>query len=478
MREQDRTVELWRCAELAGGADAVLGWVPAIYPQYERPEHLRPVADVLARMPLGGVRAIVSAPPRHGKTSIIMAGGIVRHLVLKPHEWVFLVSHSSEAAEFRGQECRQLAQRAGLVLRRDTQRAGRWQTSQGGGLLSLGLGSGAATGFGCAALYCSDLFPSREAAESEAVRDMTYHQLHGTFLSRGEPSSSVLLEGARWHRDDVAGRLLEEAPESWEVVSLPAIDEHGAALWPSRWPIELLQERRKTMTEYEFSALWQQRPIPRGKAMLPTPQSYSAAEIADVLQPPPSEWDIERQEFRRPRGPRIILSCDPAVGGKATGDFSVVACLAIRGSGSMTQAWLLDLFRDRCELPRLVEEIRRMRYQWGASLVAAESVGGFGALPQLLRSIDGRMRVLPVFPKGDKEFRSESLGAATSAGRFKIPKQAPWLDCFLDEWGQFPTSRHDDQVDAVVQGFNVFALAQSAAARSSMDEVRRCSPFG
>jgi hypothetical protein len=56
----------------------------------------------------------------------------------------------------------------------------------------------------------------------------------------------------RWHRDDLAGRLLKQEPEQWEVVSLPALAEagdplhraEGEALWPERFPVEQLLEKR------------------------------------------------------------------------------------------------------------------------------------------------------------------------------------------------------------------------------------------
>jgi predicted phage terminase large subunit-like protein len=464
-------VDAWRCRELLAGSDGLLDWVPKLYPRYERPEHLRPVADVFARASIGGVRAVVNAPVRHGKTVLLMTA-IVRHLCLKPDEWIFLVSHGSESAEFRGREIRQHAERAGLMLAEDTKRAGRWQTSQGGGLLSLGIGSGGATGFGCHVLYCDDLFPSREAAESELIRESTYQTLQGTFLSRLEPEASAIVCGARWHLDDVAGRLLADEGTRWEHVNLPAVDGEGNPLWPARWPLVTLEERRRTLGEYEWSSLWQGSPRARGSTLFVRPQSYTAEEVEPFVGGRREPWRNEIAEDKArsmaylahelpPIPPRIVVGVDPAAGLKQRNDYSAIAVLVLDNCGPQTRGRLLEVWRDRVELPGLCTQIRRLQRKWGASQVAVEAVAGFKGVPQSLRALDASLNVLEIQPKGDKYTRAQPLAAAVADGRFRVPEGAPWLQAFVDELLAFPVGRHDDQVDAVGLAFNLRALVRS-----------------
>lgn len=48
-----------------------------------------------------------------------------------------------------------------------------------------------------------------------------------------------------------------------------------------------------------------------------------------------------------------------------------------------------------------------------------------------------------------RQFEARTL--LVEAGQLFLPEQAPWLDTFRKELLAFPSSRHDDQVDALSQ---------------------------
>lgn len=54
-------------------------------------------------------------------------------------------------------------------------------------------------------------------------------------------------------------------------------------------------------------------------------------------------------------------------------------------------------------------------------------------------------------PEGDKVTRMEAETPRIEAGQVILPKDAPWLDTFLNEILAFPKSKHHDQVDSVSQ---------------------------
>jgi hypothetical protein len=106
-----------------------------------------------------------------------------------------------------------------------------------------------------------------------------------------EPGGVILVVGTRWHEDDVIGRLLrsqgdgpmgkldplyDERADRFLRVRLPAIAEEpdeefpeedplgrvvGEALFPERWPVELL--RPQMANELTWASLYQQRPTPK-----------------------------------------------------------------------------------------------------------------------------------------------------------------------------------------------------------------------
>ena len=59
-----------------------------------------------------------------------------------------------------------------------------------------------------------------------------------------------------------------------------------------------------------------------------------------------------------------------------------------------------------------------------------------------------------VRPEGTKIERIMAQSNKLEAGRLLIPKVAPWLDDFLDEYRAFPRGKHDDILDAVTYGLD------------------------
>jgi len=98
-----------------------------------------------------------------------------------------------------------------------------WETTMGGGLRAVGVGSGV-TGFGANLIIIDDPVKSRAEAESKTYRKRLHDWFNNDIYTRLEPGGAIILIQTRWHEDDLAGRLLresqEEGAEKWEVVDL------------------------------------------------------------------------------------------------------------------------------------------------------------------------------------------------------------------------------------------------------------------
>ncbi len=97
-------------------------------------------------------------------------------------------------------------------------------------------------------------------------------QVEGTenFIANG-----LVSHNTRWHEDDLAGHLLDQMAaggDKWDILRLPAFAEAmdpmgrapGDPLWPEWLSSDALNRIRAVETEYEWSALYQQDPRPRG----------------------------------------------------------------------------------------------------------------------------------------------------------------------------------------------------------------------
>ena len=84
----------------------------------------------------------------------------------------------------------------------------------------------------------------------------------------------------RWHRDDLAGRILREARttgQRWREIKLPALAEDrdplgrapGEPLWPEVYSVGHLNRTRERQTNYFWRSLYQQDPIAEGSTEWP-----------------------------------------------------------------------------------------------------------------------------------------------------------------------------------------------------------------
>jgi len=270
----------------------------------------------------------------------------------------------------------------------------------------------------------------------------------------------VIVVGTRWHADDLIGRL--EASGDWEVLNLPAIAEEddplgrqpGEALWPERYPVEELEAIKRQIGEWSFAALYEGRPRPRGAAVFGEP----------------ARFDFEAW---KPEAARVIIGADPAASEKTSADYSVAVVLAVEGRGDRMTGRVLDVWRGQVAIPTFTERLRALSAKWYGCPVAVEAVGGFKAIPQMLRQVDPLLRLLEVTVRGDKFTRAQPVAAAWNDGRILIPTSAPWVAAFLDEVQAFSgvRDRKDDQVDALAHAWN--SLAGGRAGALHLDRYNR-----
>ena len=82
--------------------------------------------------------------------------------------------------------------------------------------------------------------------------------------------------------------------------------------------------------------------------------------------------------------------------------------------------------------------------------VYVEGVGGYKDAAMRFKSLLlGRALVESVTPKGDKVSRASVLEPMFEAGNVVL-RRAAWNSDWIKEFSEFPSGRHDDQVDSLV----------------------------
>lgn len=427
-------------------------FLPTVTPRWTRPDHLTPLVRLFERIAQGErVRALVSVPPRHGKTELVLHA--FAWLLRKfPHLTHAYASYSADLSRSKSRAARDYALAAGVQLRDDSSALNEWRTPDKGGLLATGVG-GPLTGHGVdGVLVVDDPHKNRVEAESAAMREAVRGWWTSTAVTRLEPKASAIVIHTRWHEDDLIGWLQNEHPGDWEVINLAAIAEvtsgdrrPGEALWPARWPLEALAARRTEVGEYDWASLYQGRPRPKGGAVFGDVHLY--AEL--------------------PKGYRVAIGIDLAYTERTSADYSVAVVVA-EADGRF---YVLDVHRVQVAAPQFGERLRALRESYpGARLVAY--VGGTekGVVDLLNKPPAAEPGKPPPTSLGieakpalaDKFVRAQGTAAHWNAGKVFLPAAAPpWADAFVSELRGFTgvRDRHDDQVDALVAAHD--ALAKS-----------------
>lgn len=403
-------------------------------------EHLRALTEGEIR------RLAVFLPPQHGKSHMVTVRYPVWRLEREPSLRVVIGCYNQLHATRFSRWARRLA--AGRIGIYDDRRAAHeWETLGGGGMIAVGVGAGI-TGNPCDLLIIDDPVKSREEAESEVYRERVWDWYTDDLYTRLQQNASIVLIQTRWHEDDLAGRILSSPDaRNWTVISLPAEAEDddplgrlpGEPLCPERFDYDALQDRKRVLGSYSFSALYQQRPAPLEGARFR--QSWfryftQGGEFYSLKRPGGVVHNVPVGDCWR------FQTIDPAATEKDTSDWFVCSTWDVTPERDLL---LLDVFRERAETTKHEEICLTLFDRLKPDFVGVEKTTyGLNIIQRLL------MLGLPVIElKADRDKLSRSLTIQTryEAGTVYHLADAPWLDVAESELLGFPTAKHDDFVD-------------------------------
>ena len=183
---------------------------------------------------------------------------------------IILTSYADELARSFGRAVRNELERNPHCTTRlieDSKAANRWNTPEGGGMLTAGRGGGI-LGFGGDLLIIDDPIKNWKEATSRVVREEFRDWFGTTLYNRREPGATIVVLMQRWTEDDPAGWLIGEQGDKWELIRLPALAEGGdllgrkpgEALCPARFTVEDLENTREVTAPHIWSAQYQQNP--------------------------------------------------------------------------------------------------------------------------------------------------------------------------------------------------------------------------
>lgn len=430
--------------------------------EWQPADHLLLLNKYLVEVATGKIKNLmIFMPPRHGKSELTSKYFPAWYLSRFPNKRVILTSYEADFAASWGYKVRDLVHEygksvLGIQLSPDSSARDDWNLyKKKGGMVTAGVG-GAITGKGADLFIIDDPVKNSEQANSKTYQEKALDWYKSTAHTRLEPDGSMIIIQTRWNDADLSGALLSEEPDKWTVISLPAFAEEndllgrkpGEPLFKERFPANVLEDIKKTIGPYWFSALYQQRPQATDSALFKR-EHLRFCRVAGGLV------DFGYKVFTFDQC-RIIQTCDPAASLKTTADYFVLGTWAITPDNDLV---LLDLIRLRLESPDQVKLFWHSYMRWKPESQYVETVGLGKTLFQHLKK-EG-LPVKEVTPgTADKYTRALPAAARMSAGTVYIADDGPWRHDFIDELLSFPTGAHDDQVD--VLSYAVQVLIESS----------------
>lgn len=429
---------------------------------YEVNWHHRKIAAALDRVLSGSLRRLmILMPPQTGKSELVSRRFPAFALGTNPNLRILEWSYSDALAQSMSRdvqrimstpEYKQIFPEVRLANSSDVERRTQGEFDVVGGrgsYLAAGV-MGSVTGKTVDIGIVDDPIKNRAEAESEVYRDRVWAQYQSAFATRqfGD-QGAIIICMTPWHEDDLAHRLMalsQNNPDAdkWEVLRFPAVAEEdekyrkkGDALWPTRYPLSELRARRAGMGEYEWSALYQQRPSPSGGGLFK--EEWFAGKFVDcapVVARRARGWDTAATQD----------GGDYTVGVKiaeADGIFYVEDIM--RGQwtpgvaeGKMAAAFELD-----------GKDCAQREEQEGGS-------AGKAVIEARIKKFAGwNYQGVPV--TGSKVVRSKPFRIQCEAGNVRIVRGS-WNQEYITELCGFPTAKHDDQVDGSSCAFNAVLL--------------------
>jgi phage terminase large subunit-like protein len=324
-----------------------------------------------------------------------------------------------------------------------------WQIERAkGGCYAAGVG-GSIVGFGADLLVIDDYLKDAKSSFSQKVRDDQWDWFVSTSGTRLEPGGKCVLLCTQWNSDDLIGRI-EKRKDELDIrvrsITLQALREgtevkdplgraEGEALWPERWPAEVM-ERRKRQAGHWWHSIYQGNP--KGSSMSNWPESYFSNIFADDV------------DFPEPTDCLISASfLDPSKGKNSRkGDYQAQIWI-----GYKSGLFYVDSDIERKPIPKMVRDFVLFNRERKTAFVGLEANAWQDLLAddywEVCQDIEYNAdKPILVNQTTNKTVRIERLGKWLNQRLLRFRKSAS-NELLIKQMQEFPYGQHDDGPDAL-----------------------------
>ncbi len=438
------------------------------------------------------VRQLWNQPSQTGKTTGLMRGAVWA-LDDNPGLRIMYITYDADKAVREAGEALDFAREhrdhLRFTLRRDIQARGRWNTQEGGGIYATGIG-GATVGYPADVLLLDDLLKGWVEAHSERTREQTWSVYTSQLRLRLQKATDPIISAAtRWHEDDPTGRALQHQGDDvqpWTLVRIPHIAEAPDLGHPipemrqadplgrapgeplEKFSMEEIQARARTLGNYLWAGLEQQRPAPEEGGEFKRAWWKWETSLPPAFDDSCSSWDTT---FKDKESNDFVVG---QVWGRTGSDFWLAEQLRGHWGQGMTKLAIALLavrhpYVDRHYVentgngPEVMQELRAGQPNYE---ITDEQAGALGMTEPERAAVQAVMRrgltgLLPVTPKGDKRVRMRAHSGKLEGGSMHLLTGDPGALVLVNEAAAVPNGAHEDTCDAWSQAMS--KLSRGAA---------------
>ena len=470
---------------------------------------------------------IVTYPVQHGKSSTASVWGSAWMLGLHPTWLGVAATYNTDFAEDRiGRPTRDILERFGaqffgVHVDQSSRSMKRWNTTQKGGLISVGVDK-PVTGRRADFIVVDDPYPGIEEAMNPRFRAAVVQWFEANILPRRPDPLRMIAIMSRWTDDDFIAYLTDKAKKNgwkYRVLDFPAIarcpvkdclapefrfvqiddsesgyttaemdvckhgkrDElgrlPGQALWPAVRPIAFLIRQLVDMKPRLFNALFQGRPDKPGGSIFKKQWFRYARQDGDIIHLLDQSGNL-LTSYRKSQC-NVFQIVDLASGDTQTlrsgitrtkpkGDYTVIGTFLLCPRYELV---VYDIFRDnKIGGVEQIPMLGSLRAKHGATRIGIEAVQFQWTAVQQAVAAGLPARAI-TRGQESKETRAWTVAGRMEAGLVYFMRDAPWLEGFEAEILAFPNGKHDDQAD-VLSDAGVVADERVSQSASTPQGVR------
>ena len=331
-----------------------------------------------------------------------------------------------------------------------------------GAYYGAGIGGGI-TGKGADVLIIDDPIKDRKDAQSVAMRKTLWDWYSSAAYQRLEESDCICICQTRWHEDDLTGKVLAlDYNKEWHRLSLEAIAEQdeefeifnpdyieilgtnivhrkkGEALWPQKYSIAKLNEIKKTVGSYEFSAQYQQKPQPDSGGLFKR-ENFRYCELNDGIY---SLYNQDKIIYYNEKDCLRFITCDLSIKESNNSDYTVICTWDLTKNNDLI---LKDVYRKQVDGSEHINLVWSVYHTQNPQEINIESTAYQSTLIQT--AIKQGLPALELKADRDKITRAIPAAAKFEANKVYFLKTLYEIHTLENELTQFPNAKYDDFVD-------------------------------